>query len=103
MRHLRLWEKWWIVFVIPFARLRILPFQALLDAAGYCLVFNAYQYEYFLPSVVNDQLKAGTASVRVLPCEETWYGVTYREDLASVKDAIANMKKQGVYSDNLWN
>lgn len=37
MRHLRLWEKWWIVFVIPFARLLILPFQALLDAAGYCL------------------------------------------------------------------
>ena len=53
--------------------------------------------------MVNDQLKAGSASVQVLPCEETWYGVTYREDLASVKDAIANMKKQGIYSENLWN
>ena len=75
-------------------------FPAFLDNA---LVSNPLKGEYFLPSVVNDQLKAGTASVRVLPCEETWYGVTYREDLASVKDAIANMKKQGIYSENLWN
>ena len=75
-------------------------FAAFLDSA---LVTNPLKGEYFLPSVVNDQLKAGTASVQVLPCEETWYGVTYREDLASVKDAIANMKKQGIYSENLWN
>ena len=75
-------------------------FAAFLDNA---LISNPLKGEYFLPSVVNDQLKAGTASVRVLPCEETWYGVTYREDLASVKDAIAGMKKQGIYSENLWN
>lgn len=75
-------------------------FAAFLDNA---LISNPLKGEYFLPSVVNDQLKTGTASVRVLPCEETWYGVTYREDLASVKDAIAGMKKQGIYSENLWN
>ena len=74
-------------------------FPAFLDNA---LVSNPLKGEYFLPSVVNDQLKAGTASVRMLPCEETWYGVTYREDMASVKEAIANMKKLGVYRDNLW-
>jgi hypothetical protein len=38
----------------------------------------------------------------VLPCEENWYGVTYREDLASVKEAIAAMKKQGFYKEHLW-
>ena len=52
---------------------------------------------------MNDQLQANTATVRVLPCEETWYGVTYHEDLDSVKEAIANMKKQGIYEENLWN
>ena len=66
-------------------------FAAFLDNA---LVSNPLKGEYFLPSVVNDQLKAGVASVRVLPCEETWYGVTYREDLASVKEAIANKHKR---------
>ena len=75
-------------------------FPAFLDDA---VVSNPLKGEYFLPSVVNEQLKADTASVRVLPCEETWYGVTYREDLDSVKEAIANMKKQGIYEENLWN
>ena len=75
-------------------------FPAFLDNA---LATNPLKAEYFLPSVVNDQLQAGTASVRVLPCEETWYGVTYREDLDSVKEAIANMKKRGIYEENLWN
>ena len=75
-------------------------FAAFLDVA---LKTNPLKGEYFLPSVVNDQLKADTASVRVLPCEETWYGVTYREDLASVKEAIADMKKRGIYTENLWN
>ena len=75
-------------------------FAAFLDGA---LVTNPLKGEYFLPSVVNDQLQEGTASVRVLPCEETWYGVTYREDLDSVKQAISNMKSRGIYEENLWN
>ena len=75
-------------------------FPAFLDGA---IATNPLKGEYFLPSVVNDQLKAGTATVRVLPCEETWYGVTYREDLDSVKAAIADMKKKGIYEENLWN
>lgn len=75
-------------------------FPAFLDDA---LANNPLKGEYFLPSVVNDQLQVGTATVRVLPCEETWFGVTYREDLESVKDAICDMKSQGIYDKNLWN
>ena len=75
-------------------------FAAFLDGA---IASNPLKGEYFLPSVVNDQLQAGIATVRVLPCEETWYGVTYREDLESVKAAIADMKKKGIYEENLWN
>lgn len=52
--------------------------------------------------MVDAQLKNGTATVQVLPCEEVWYGVTYREDLASVRAAIANMKKNGIYQETLW-
>ena len=58
--------------------------------------------EFYLPSVVNQQLEEGTARVRVLPCEEVWHGVTYREDLASVKDAIRALKAAGVYEERLW-
>ena len=63
---------------------------------------NPQKCEFYLPSVVNAQLQAGTARVRVLPCSEVWYGVTYHEDLASVQAAIARMKAEGRYPENLW-
>ena len=74
-------------------------FPAFLDEN---LPVNPQKCEYFLPSVVNQQLEEGTASVRVLPCEEVWYGVTYREDLQAVKDAISARKAAGAYSQGLW-
>ncbi|MGN1001435.1 MAG: NDP-sugar synthase [Oscillospiraceae bacterium] len=74
-------------------------FPAFLDKN---LPANPLKCEYFLPFVVNEQLAEGSASVRVLPCEETWYGVTYREDLDSVCAAIAEMKAKGIYKEGLW-
>ncbi len=63
---------------------------------------NPLKCEFFLPFVVNEQIADGSARVNVLPCEETWYGVTYREDLESVCTAIAEMKKRGIYEEELW-
>lgn len=64
---------------------------------------NPLKCEYYLPSVVNAQLEDGSATVRVLPCEETWYGVTYREDLESVVRAIENMVEIEKYPRELLN
>lgn len=66
------------------------------------LPVNPLKCEYFLPFVVDEQIKDGSASVTVLPCEETWHGVTYREDLDSVCAAIASMKERGIYKEELW-
>jgi NDP-sugar pyrophosphorylase family protein len=74
-------------------------FPAFLDKN---LPVNPAKCEYFLPFVVNEQLEDGSASVQVLPCEETWYGVTYREDLDSVRSAIARMKNEKLYEEVLW-
>ena len=74
-------------------------FPAFLDKN---LPVNPLKCEYFLPFVVDEQIKDGSASVSVLPCEETWYGVTYREDLESVQNAIAEMKAKGIYKEDLW-
>ena len=63
---------------------------------------NPMKCEFYLPNAVNQQLEDGTARVRVLPCEEVWHGVTYREDLASVKEAICALKAAGVYEERLW-
>lgn len=74
-------------------------FPAFLDRS---LPENPLKCEYFLPFVANEQLREGSASVRVLDCNETWYGMTYRADLDSVRAAIAAMKTDGIYPARLW-
>ena len=74
-------------------------FPAFLDKG---LKENPMKCEYFLPSVVEELLQEKKATVEVMESEEKWYGVTYKEDKKSVMDAIAAMKVQGTYPENLW-
>lgn len=60
---------------------------------------NPLKAEYFLPTAVGGLLREGKASVRVLTSEDKWYGVTYKEDKQMVVDAIAGLKKQGLYPE----
>ena len=62
---------------------------------------NPLKSEYFLPSVTNALIQESKASVRVLPCTETWYGITYKEDLPNVIAAIAALREQGIYPEQL--
>lgn len=55
--------------------------------------------EYFIPSVVNFLLERGQASVRVLESTGRWHGVTYREDLESVRAALAQLRLCGSYPE----
>lgn len=63
---------------------------------------NPLKCEYYLPSVANAQIQEGLGTIRVLPTTECWHGVTYREDLQSVWDAVARMKAEGIYPQRLW-
>ena len=63
---------------------------------------NPMKCEYYLPSVANAQIQEGLGTIRVLPTAECWHGVTYREDLQSVWDAVAQMKAEGIYPEKLW-
>ena len=74
-------------------------FPAFLDRV---LAENPLKGEYFLPSVVDQLIREGRAEVRVLPSEDKWYGVTYREDKPTVTAAIAAMTEAGLYPDKLW-
>ncbi len=58
--------------------------------------------EYFLPDVVNQILREGKASVKVLPVNERWFGVTYPEDRPIVQSAIRDMVARGLYPEQLW-
>ena len=66
------------------------------------LPVNPLKCEYFLPFVANALIKEGRGTIRVLPCHETWHGITYKEDMPSVVGSIAAMRKAGIYPEKLW-
>ena len=58
--------------------------------------------EFLIPEVVDLHIKSGDISVKVIETDSVWYGVTYKEDKDSVKDAINNLINNGEYNKNLW-
>ena len=58
--------------------------------------------EYLLPSVIDSCIQSGKARVRVLPTEEKWFGVTYKEDKESVVRSIRSLIEKGVYPSCLY-
>ena len=62
---------------------------------------NPLKCEYFLPSVVEKLLKEDRAEVQVLPNTDKWYGVTYKEDKEQVVRALADMREEGIYPEDL--
>lgn len=57
--------------------------------------------EYLLPNIVDGLLKNGT-EVSVLPTEDRWFGVTYKEDKASVVESFKKLYAEGVYQKELY-
>ena len=57
--------------------------------------------EYYLPFAVCDMLQNGECDVRVYSSEDSWYGVTYKEDKPFVVESIAALKENGVYPTRL--
>lgn len=74
-------------------------FPRFLDTA---LVNNPMKGEYFLPSVVEQLLNEGKATMRVLKSADRWYGVTYAADKPMVVAALKAMAEEGKYPDGLW-
>lgn len=60
---------------------------------------NLAKDEFFIPSVISKAVDTGRASVRVFKNTDKWYGITYREDLQEVKDAIGGYIHDGMYKD----
>ena len=63
---------------------------------------NPLKAEYFIPLVVSDLINSGKGKVKVINSKDKWYGVTYQEDKALVKEAIKKMIDEGKYKKNLW-
>ena len=58
---------------------------------------NPQKAEYLIPIFIGELLEQGKMSVKVLKTNDTWYGMTYHEDVAAVKDSFKKMLETGVY------
>ena len=58
--------------------------------------------EYLIPIFIGQQLDQGKMSVKVLKSNDTWYGMTYKEDVAAVKESFSEMLKDGLYREDLY-
>ena len=58
--------------------------------------------EYLLPTIVDELLKKEKATVSVLPTPDTWFGLTYAEDKASVSAEFKKMAEEGKYPTPLF-
>ena len=57
--------------------------------------------EYYIPLIISNLISSEKAKVKVMSSKDKWYGVTYQEDKALVRNAIGEMIKNGVYPKNL--
>lgn len=57
--------------------------------------------EFYLPSAIADMIRQERATVRVLPVESPWFGVTYRDDRPGVCAALQAMALDGTYPSPL--
>ena len=58
--------------------------------------------EYLLPIYIDELLKKGKVSVRLLETKDKWFGVTYKEDKPVVVESFAKLIADGVYQKDLF-
>ena len=58
--------------------------------------------EYLLPTIIGELVRAGKATVEVLPTEDAWFGMTYPEDKPVVEAAIQGLIRKGTYNERLF-
>ena len=63
---------------------------------------NPLKAEYLIPIFIGELLEQGKMAVKVLKTNDTWYGMTYHEDVAAVKDSFKKMLENGVYKADLF-
>jgi dTDP-glucose pyrophosphorylase len=58
--------------------------------------------ELYIPEAVSDLISGGSASAEVLPGEDSWFGITYKEDRGRVSDEIGALVRAGQYPKALF-
>lgn len=63
---------------------------------------NPIKYEALLPNHIGALVDNNKCNVKVLTSNDSWFGVTYKEDKPVVVAKIQALKDAGIYPNNLW-
>lgn len=58
--------------------------------------------EFLIPTFIGELLDEKKMTVKVLRTNDTWYGMTYKEDVEAVKESFKGMIEDGVYEKDLF-
>jgi len=58
--------------------------------------------EFFIPLIGENLVRSNTATFKVIPTANQWFGVTYKEDKPFVQASIDQLIKDGAYPEKLW-
>lgn len=62
---------------------------------------NEKKTEFYIPSVIDSLVQNGKAAVKVLPTDDSWFGVTYRQDKEIAERSIKALIEKGLYPERL--
>ncbi len=63
---------------------------------------NLEKNEIYLPILLGELILKGEATVKVIPTDSNWFGMTYKEDQPMVKDAFKKLIHDKIYPSPLW-
>lgn len=58
--------------------------------------------ELLIPAVTHDLIRSDKATVKVLQTEDSWFGVTYRQDKPIAAECVRKLIDRGIYPEKLW-
>lgn len=63
---------------------------------------NELNSEFLIPSIVDQLVQQGKATLKLLSTNSVWFGVTYKEDKPGVVKALKNLVEKGEYKVGLY-
>lgn len=63
---------------------------------------NLDSCEYVLPEMIGELIKENIADVTIIPTNDKWIGITYKEDLIPAQESFRKMFDEGLYPDDIW-
>ena len=63
---------------------------------------NEPKSEFLIPTVIDELVNQGKATMKILNTDSVWFGVTYKEDKPGVVKALKELVNKGVYKEGLY-